>query len=55
MPAACAPRVVSSAVRIVITISPMRFRVFLVLSFIGLTPNPSLNREGSVYLGGFGF
>ena len=32
--AAWAPRVVSSAVRMVITISPMRFKVFLVESFM---------------------
>jgi hypothetical protein len=46
---------VRRAVRMVITMSPMRRKVFFVDSFIGLTPNPSLNREGSVYLGGFGF
>jgi len=42
-------RAVRRAVRMVITMSPMRRKVFLVDSFIGLTPDPSLNKEGSIY------
>ena len=37
--AACAPSVVSSAVRMVTTISPILFSVFFVVSFIRLTPS----------------
>ena len=47
MPAACAPSVVSSAVRMVTTISPILFSVFFVDSFIRLTPDPSLSKRGA--------
>jgi len=46
---------VMRAVKTVTTMSKILFSVFFVDSFIRLTPDPSLNREGRVYLGGFGF
>ena len=58
MPAACAPRVVSSAVMIVITISATLFSVFLVLSFMGLKTHPQplpLGRGAASALWGLGF
>ena len=47
--AAWAPRVVRRAVMMVMAISATLFNVFFVDSFIGLTPDPSLNKEGSIY------
>ena len=42
MPAACALSVVSSAVRIVITMSTIRLMVFFVLSFMANQTHPAL-------------
>ena len=52
MPAACALSVVSSAVRIVITMSTIRLMVFFVLSFMINQTHPALKGIPPVREGG---